>query len=145
MIQDSPEVFLWIWRKWTEYYILTKKLVLVVFKEVKYQTFEQNTRLIISIFNKTELGIFGPDLEAQLKQFNYTTRHFPQSFEFSTVGGWVATSKKWKIDREFIETQLNFTLTLGSGGHYATNLTHLDDFVESLTIITPKGLSNLSF
>ena len=42
----------------------------------------------------------------------------PQSFEFSTLGGWIATR---------------------SGGHYATNYTHIDDFVESLRVITPTG------
>ena len=47
-----------------------------------------------------------------------TLRHFPQSFEHSTVGGWIATC---------------------SGGHYATNYTHIDDFVESLRVVTPTG------
>ena len=46
-------------------------------------------------------------------------RHYPQSFEFSTLGGWIATR---------------------SGGHYATLYTHIDDFVESLKMITPSGL-----
>ena len=64
-------------------------------------------------------GILGPDLEAQLKQFDLTMRHYPQSFEFSTLGGWIATR---------------------SGGHYATLYTHIDDFVESLKMITPSGL-----
>ena len=47
-----------------------------------------------------------------------TLRHYPQSFEFSTLGGWIATR---------------------SGGHYATNYTHIDDFVESMRVITPTG------
>jgi len=64
-------------------------------------------------------GILGPELEAQLKPHGYTLRHFPQSFEFSTLGGWVATR---------------------SGGHYATLYTHVDDFVESLAMVTPRGL-----
>ena len=46
-------------------------------------------------------------------------RHFPQSFEFSSLGGWIATR---------------------SGGHYATNHTHIDDFVESLRMVTPAGV-----
>ncbi|MFC1883670.1 FAD-binding oxidoreductase [Thermodesulfobacteriota bacterium] len=55
-------------------------------------------------FNETthtitvEPGIFGPDLENLLnnapEEFNaslrYTCGHFPQSFEFSTVGGWIS-------------------------------------------------------
>src|SRR5207253_1045333 len=47
-----------------------------------------------------------------------TLRHFPQSFEFSTLGGWIATR---------------------SGGHYATLHTHIDDFVESIRAVTPRG------
>lgn len=64
-------------------------------------------------------GIFGPDLESKLKEHDLTMRHYPQSFEFSTLGGWIATR---------------------SGGHYATLYTHIDDFVESLKMITPSGL-----
>ena len=63
-------------------------------------------------------GILGPDLEAALKPKGLTLRHFPQSFPWSTVGGWVATR---------------------SGGHYATNHTHIDDFVESTRMLTPRG------
>ena len=65
-----------------------------------------------------QAGILGPDLEAALKPRGLTLRHFPQSFPWSTVGGWVATR---------------------SGGHYATNHTHIDDFVESTRMLTPKG------
>ncbi len=36
-------------------------------------------------------GTAGPDLEAQLRARGYTLGHFPQSFELSTVGGWVAS------------------------------------------------------
>ncbi len=35
-------------------------------------------------------GITGPDLEAHLRARGYTLGHFPQSFEYSTLGGWVA-------------------------------------------------------
>ena len=63
-------------------------------------------------------GTLGPDLEDALRPHGLTLRHFPQSFEFSTVGGWLATR---------------------SGGHYATRFTHVDDFVESLRAITPSG------
>jgi alkyldihydroxyacetonephosphate synthase len=38
-----------------------------------------------------DAGVCGPDLEAQLAARGYTLGHFPQSFEFSTLGGWVAT------------------------------------------------------
>ena len=36
-------------------------------------------------------GVAGPDLEAQLRAHDCTLGHFPQSFEYSTLGGWVAT------------------------------------------------------
>ncbi|MHB8666981.1 MAG: FAD-binding oxidoreductase [Burkholderiales bacterium] len=36
-------------------------------------------------------GVAGPDLEAQLRAQGYTLGHFPQSFEYSTLGGWIAT------------------------------------------------------
>ncbi len=64
-------------------------------------------------------GIFGPALEAQLRPHGLTLRHFPQSFEFSTLGGWIATR---------------------SGGHFASLHTHIDDFVESLRVVTPRGV-----
>ena len=63
-------------------------------------------------------GVFGPALEAQLKPHGLTLRHFPQSFEYSTLGGWIATR---------------------SGGHFASLYTHIDDLVESLRMVTPKG------
>ena len=36
-------------------------------------------------------GVRGPDLEAALNAEGFTLGHFPQSFEFSTLGGWIAT------------------------------------------------------
>ncbi|HEU5349457.1 MAG TPA: FAD-binding oxidoreductase [Ktedonobacterales bacterium] len=38
-----------------------------------------------------EAGVRGPDLEAHLRARGYTLGHFPQSFEYSTLGGWIAT------------------------------------------------------
>ena len=65
-----------------------------------------------------QAGALGPALEDQLKGHGLTLRHFPQSFEYSTLGGWIATR---------------------AGGHYATLHTHIDDFVESIRAITPRG------
>jgi alkyldihydroxyacetonephosphate synthase len=64
-------------------------------------------------------GTLGPAVEAQLKPHGLTLRHFPQSFEWSTLGGWIATR---------------------SGGHYATLHTHIDEFVEALRVVTPRGV-----
>jgi len=37
-----------------------------------------------------QAGIYGPELEDVLKARGYTLGHYPQSFEFSTLGGWIA-------------------------------------------------------
>jgi len=37
-----------------------------------------------------EAGIYGPDLEEALAEKGFTLGHFPQSFQFSTLGGWIA-------------------------------------------------------
>ncbi len=64
-------------------------------------------------------GATGPDLEAQLAEHGLTLRHFPQSFELSTLGGWIATR---------------------AAGHFATVWTHIEDFVESVRALTPVGM-----
>lgn len=38
-----------------------------------------------------QAGVSGPDLEAQLQQHGYILGHFPQSWEYSTLGGWIIT------------------------------------------------------
>jgi alkyldihydroxyacetonephosphate synthase len=38
-----------------------------------------------------EAGVSGPQLERQLAAHGYTLGHFPQSWELSTLGGWIAT------------------------------------------------------
>src|SRR3954451_20863824 len=65
-----------------------------------------------------QAGATGPQLEDQLREHGLTLRHFPQSFEYSTLGGWIATR---------------------AGGHFATLYTHIDDLVESVRAITPSG------
>src|SRR5436305_8766307 len=64
-------------------------------------------------------GTLGPALESELRPHGLTLRHFPQSFEFSSLGGWIATR---------------------SGGHFATLHTHIDDFVEAVRVVTPRGV-----
>lgn len=52
-----------------------------------------NQVLSINERNRTvtvQPGIFGPDYEASLNARGYTGGHFPQSFELSTVGGWIS-------------------------------------------------------
>jgi alkyldihydroxyacetonephosphate synthase len=68
---------------------------------------------------RIQAGVLGPALEEQLRPHALTLRHFPQSFEFSSLGGWIATR---------------------SGGHYATLHTHIDEFVQALRVVTPGGV-----
>ena len=45
----------------------------------------------ISKAARIQAGATGPRLEEQLREHGLTLRHFPQSFEYSTLGGWIAT------------------------------------------------------
>jgi len=65
-----------------------------------------------------QAGATGPGLEQQLRKHDLTLRHFPQSFQFATLGGWIATR---------------------AGGHFATLYTHIDDLVEATAAVTPAG------
>ena len=38
-----------------------------------------------------QAGVTGPSLEKALGAYGYTLGHFPQSFEYSTLGGWIAS------------------------------------------------------
>jgi alkyldihydroxyacetonephosphate synthase len=67
---------------------------------------------------RIQAGATGPGLEDQLREHGLTLRHFPQSFEYSTLGGWIATR---------------------AGGHFATLYTHIDDLVESVRAVTLDG------
>ena len=72
----------------------------------------------VSLSACIEAGATGPGLEAQLAEHDLTLRHFPQSFEYSTLGGWIATR---------------------AAGHFASIWTHIEDFLESARAITPTG------
>jgi alkyldihydroxyacetonephosphate synthase len=67
---------------------------------------------------RIQAGATGPRLEEQLREHGLTLRHFPQSFEYATLGGWIATR---------------------AGGHFATLYTHIDDLVESVRAVTLDG------
>ena len=67
---------------------------------------------------RIQAGVLGPDLERQLKPSGLTMRFFLQAWEFSSLGGWIATR---------------------AAGHYATVYTQIDDHVESLRVVTPAG------
>lgn len=49
-----------------------------------------------------ESGIIGQDLERELAKLGYTTGHEPDSYEFSSLGGWVATRASGKCTAQNI-------------------------------------------
>jgi alkyldihydroxyacetonephosphate synthase len=65
-----------------------------------------------------EAGLNGPEIERALAAEGLTLGHFPQSFEYSTVGGWVATR---------------------SAGVASTGYGRIDELVEGLRFIAPAG------
>jgi alkyldihydroxyacetonephosphate synthase len=72
-----------------------------------------------SLSARIAAGASGPRLEEQLRPHDLTLRHFPQSFQFATLGGMIATR---------------------AGGHFATVYTHIDDLVQSVRAVTPSGV-----
>ncbi|MEW6736441.1 MAG: FAD-binding oxidoreductase [Acidobacteriota bacterium] len=73
----------------------------------------------VSLLANIEAGIRGPELERQLQQRGYTLGHYPQSFEFSTLGGWVATR---------------------SAGQQSTKYGKIEDMCASVTVVTPAEI-----
>jgi len=71
-----------------------------------------------SLTARLDAGLFGPEAERRLQEHGVTLGHFPQSFEYSTVGGWVATR---------------------SAGQASTGYGRIDTLVEAVRCITPAG------
>ncbi len=65
-----------------------------------------------------EAGLLGPEAERRLGEQGLTLGHFPQSFEYSTVGGWVATR---------------------SAGQASSGYGRIDELVEGLRLVAPAG------
>jgi alkyldihydroxyacetonephosphate synthase len=72
----------------------------------------------VSLTATLEAGLFGPEAERRLAAEGFTLGHFPQSFEYSTVGGWVATR---------------------SAGQASTGHGRIDELVEGLRLVAPAG------
>jgi alkyldihydroxyacetonephosphate synthase len=70
-------------------------------------------------FARVQPGIYGPALERTLNARGFTCGHFPQSFEYSTVGGWVATR---------------------GAGQQSTHFGKIEDMVLALRCVTPRGM-----
>ena len=68
---------------------------------------------------RVQSGIQGPDLEGHLNAAGLTLGHFPQSFEFSTLGGWIATR---------------------SAGQNSTKYGKIEHMVAGLRMATPGGM-----
>jgi alkyldihydroxyacetonephosphate synthase len=66
-----------------------------------------------------QAGIDGPALEARLRTRGYTLGHFPQSFEHSTLGGWIATR---------------------SSGQFSGRYGALEDTLVAVRVVTPAGV-----
>ncbi len=66
-----------------------------------------------------QAGISGPALESFLNEKGYTCGHFPQSFEYSTVGGWIAAK---------------------GAGQASTGYGKMEDILLAITAITPSGV-----
>lgn len=76
----------------------------------------------INAANKTvtvQAGICGPALEDELNRYGFTCGHFPQSFEYSTVGGWIAAK---------------------GAGQASTGYGKIEDMVVALKVVTPAGV-----
>ena len=65
-----------------------------------------------------EAGALGPKLEEDLQRRGYSLGHHPDSFEFSTLGGWLATR---------------------SAGMQSDAYGKIEDMVVSLRMVTPSG------
>lgn len=72
----------------------------------------------VSRVAELEAGMLGPAIEAALRPTGFTLRHYPQSFEYSTLGGWIATR---------------------AGGHFATLYTHIDDLTAGVRMLLADG------
>jgi alkyldihydroxyacetonephosphate synthase len=68
---------------------------------------------------RAEAGILGPALETELERFGFTLGHFPDSFLYSTLGGWVATR---------------------SSGMLSDGYGNIEDMVVALRVATPAGV-----
>jgi len=73
----------------------------------------------ISLLATIQAGILGPALEKALQAQGYTLGHYPQSFEFSSLGGWIAAR---------------------SAGQQSNKYGRVEDMVSNVTLASPKEL-----
>lgn len=70
---------------------------------------------------RIQAGALGPEIEAQLNEQGFSLGHFPDSFEFSSLGGWLATR---------------------SVGMQSDRFGTIADMTLSVDCVTPQGLIN---
>ncbi|MCT2149911.1 FAD-binding oxidoreductase [Dermabacter vaginalis] len=68
---------------------------------------------------RVDAGVYGPDLEEQLNELGWTMGHFPDSFTYSTLGGWAATR---------------------STGMQSDRYGDIEDIVRGLKVVRPDGI-----
>ena len=68
---------------------------------------------------RVQAGVFGPHLEEQLNRTGWTLGHFPDSFTYSTLGGWIATR---------------------SSGMQSDKYGDIADMTKGLRAVTPAGV-----
>jgi len=68
---------------------------------------------------RVQAGATGPELEAQLNARGFTMGHFPLSFEFSTLGGWIATR---------------------AAGQNSIGYGKIEHIVQAVRVVTPAGI-----
>ena len=68
---------------------------------------------------RIQAGASGPEVEAQLNAQGFTLGHFPQSFEFSALGGWIATR---------------------SAGQNSIGYGKIEHMTQAVRVVTPVGI-----
>ncbi len=68
---------------------------------------------------RIQAGATGPEVETQLNARGFTLGHFPQSFEFSTLGGWIATR---------------------AAGQTSTGYGKIEHMTQAIRLVTPVGI-----
>lgn len=73
----------------------------------------------VNLTARVQAGMFGPAFEEHLNKLGFSCGHFPQSFEYSTIGGWVAAK---------------------GAGQASTGYGRIDDMIVALKVVTPAGI-----
>jgi len=95
----------------------TRMIVSVDTRRLNFIESIDEENLLVTVFS----GITGKELEKRLNDVGLTVGHEPDSYEFSTVGGWISTN------------------AAGMKKHKYGNI---EDIVQNITMVTPSGIIN---